>query len=437
MHILDIIKTANGNLLRSKTRTILTVLAVFIGSFTIILNTAINAGVNDFIDKQVETVGGNDYIEITAKAMGEQIEARMNGGNEVREYKGNTEGSENIVFMTDNDIKTIEEIPGIESVHPYHIISPEYITSDNTDKKYDVSVGYVPSKNINIDTTAGRSINSDNAENEIVITESYVDALGFDSNEDAIGKTVRIAVAETVKCYIVAIRSDCLTEVEATIVGVQAPGVIMNMGALNINLAFDNALYEVASTGMSAAQKNRVLALTAIVDPDRAQEIKETLNNLDYYAITVDDQIGMIRTFFDAILIVFTIFGGIALLAAAIGIINTLFMSVQERTREIGLSKALGMSNSKIFFSFSVEACLLGFWGSIVGIAVSMVAGYSINLLAHQTFLSDFPTFQLVMFKPLNMITITLIIMFIAFLSGTLPARKASKKNPIDALRYE
>ena len=112
-------------------------------------------------------------------------------------------------------------------------------------------------------------------------------------------------------------------------------------------------------------------------------------------------------------------------------------MAVQERTREIGLMKAMGMSNKSVFFSFSMEAILLGFWGSVVGILVSMLVGTVANTIAHETFLSSFPTFELVIFKPLNMAIITGIIMLIAFIAGTAPARRASKKDPIDALRYE
>jgi putative ABC transport system permease protein len=153
--------------------------------------------------------------------------------------------------------------------------------------------------------------------------------------------------------------------------------------------------------------------------------------------MSVEDEVGMFKTFFDVILIVFNIFGGIALAAASIGIINTLFMAVQEHTREIGLDKALGMSNGKVFLSFSAEAIMLGFWGSALGIAVSYVVGQLANNVASQTFTKDFPTFKLAIFEPATMISIALIIMFIAFLAGTLPARRASKKNPIDALRYE
>jgi putative ABC transport system permease protein len=153
--------------------------------------------------------------------------------------------------------------------------------------------------------------------------------------------------------------------------------------------------------------------------------------------MSVADAATMVQSFFDVVLVVFNIFGAIALLAAAIGIINTLFMSVQERTREIGLEKAMGMSDTKIFLSFSMEAIMLGFWGSVIGIVISMLIGYAANALAHQTFLEDFPTFNLVVFNPINMFIITGVIMLIAFIAGTAPAYRASKQNPIDALRYE
>ena len=70
MKALDIIRDANANLLRNKMRSFLTILAIFIGSFVIILSSGINAGVNDFIDKQLSSAGGSGYVEITnTKAM--------------------------------------------------------------------------------------------------------------------------------------------------------------------------------------------------------------------------------------------------------------------------------------------------------------------------------------------------------------------------------
>ena len=181
--------------------------------------------------------------------------------------------------------------------------------------------------------------------------------------------------------------------------------------------------------------------LQASFDTDRftETEIKQILKDAGYTAYTVGDMVGMIKTFFDAILIVFTIFGAIALLAAAIGIVNTLLMSVEERTREIGLDKALGMSSGRVFGEFATEALLLGFWGSIFGVAVAIVIGTIVNTAVHAPggFLETFPTFELFRFTFGNILPIVLVIMFIALIAGTTPALKAAKKNPIEALRYE
>ena len=294
----------------------------------------------------------------------------------------------------------------------------------------------MPRGNVNLDVTAGRKPDSNSDKLEIALTEGYVEALGFASDEAAIGETVTIAVPNTIECYTVARRADCLKTVDAEVVAVQAPGV-MASGGMRTNLALNERIYALATEGMPEETRRNAFQATAQVDPARVDEIKEKLKEIGLVAMTIDDEVGMIRTFFDAILVVFTIFGAIALLAASIGIINTLFMSVQERTREIGLMKAMGMSSGKIFLSFSCEAILLGFWGSVVGVLFSMAIGLAANQVAHQTFLADFPTFELVKFNPVNMLIIVLIIMLIAFLAGTLPARRAAKKDPIDALRYE
>src|SRR5690606_25299468 len=115
------------------------------------------------------------------------------------------------------------------------------------------------------------------------------------------------------------------------------------------------------------------------------------------------------------------------------GIINTLFMSVQERTKEIGLMKAMGMSRSRVFLLFSVEAILLGFWGSTLGAGAAMIAGGIVNQIASNSFLKDLPGFDLTTFPATSIATVIFIIMAIAFLAGTLPARRAAKQDPIAA----
>ena len=99
--------------------------------------------------------------------------------------------------------------------------------------------------------------------------------------------------------------------------------------------------------------------------------------------------------------------------------------------------KAMGMSQSKVFLLFSVEAILIGFWGSFIGVAAAFGTGQIINKFASENFLKDLPGFDLMVFPITSLGIIMLVVMLIAFLSGTLPARRAAKQDPIDALRYE
>ncbi|MBQ6394119.1 ABC transporter permease [Candidatus Saccharibacteria bacterium] len=434
MNLLDIIKSANHNLFRSKTRTFLTILAIFIGSFTIILNSAINAGVNSYIDSQVENIGGDDYIEIAPTALYDQLSSMMSSDSEVKEYKPDKNSGET-AYITNEDLAKIREIDGIKKITPYHNVTAEYIESNLNDKKFSVLFRIFADSSLHADMLTGTQPSSDDNKPEIMLNPSYVEALGFSSAEDAVGKTVKFGIKQTAKCYITP--DNCIATTEATITGVQANGVLSTGNMLGINQALSDDIYDLMTVDTPDNIKDRTMFATGTIDPDKIDNIRSELKKLGYTVTTIKDEVGLIRTFFDVILVVFNIFGVIALLAAAIGIINTLFMSVQERTREIGLEKALGMSKGKIFLSFSIEAILLGFWGSVVGIIFSMIIGYIGNTIAHNSFLADFPTFNLVKFDPLTMLTIVLVIMLIAFLAGTLPARKASKKNPIDALRYE
>lgn len=435
MKLFDIIKDANQNLLRNKLRTFLTILAIFIGSFSIISTSAIQAGVNDFIDSQVDSYGGDGYLAIVSKDSFDALEGlqgSMGNGSGPTEYDPDKIQT-GMSPITEEQLEKLKKIDGIDadSIVEQKSLDITYVTSDKTDKKYLIGAEALPPGNVKVDLEVGEQLDLRSDEYQILLESKYVDALGF-TNDEIVGQKIKLVVLDEYT------RNE--KTFEAKVTGVIAPGVV-SMGQQYTNNKLADDIYEENTKYYPEEIKSQTFAVAANYDYEKysADEIKDKLEDIGLSAMTIEDIIGTIKSFFDVILTVFKIFGFIALLAAAIGIINTLFMSVQERTREIGLDKALGMSSRHVFMSFSLEAISLGFWGSVFGIIVSMLIGNAVNVAFHAEggFLEAFPTFNLATYTIPDIISVTILIMAIAFIAGTLPARQAAHKNPIDALRYE
>jgi putative ABC transport system permease protein len=169
----------------------------------------------------------------------------------------------------------------------------------------------------------------------------------------------------------------------------------------------------------------------------RIKEIKDKLNEKGFEADTYADQNERIYDAIGIFQIAMGLFAFIALLAASFGIINTLVIAVMERTKEIGLQKALGMSKWKIFALFSLESIMIGFWGAILGTIIAMIIGTIVSFSVSAYYGDSFEGYSLVVFRPLSIIFVITLISLIAFLAGVIPAFRASRLNPIEALRYE
>lgn len=424
MNLIDLIKSSAGNLLRNKGRTLLTIIAIFIGSFTIYLTLGINTGVNNYMDLQLETVG-NDQLLAVYKSDGS---VSMVPGSNLQEYdpeKNTAEAS----MITPKDIEKIGTIDNIHRVEPIAALTIDYIQG-LTDSKYQLNA--MGSAGVDLDLEAGRQINNETDEYEIVLDQEYIEPLGFKNAQDALEKEVVLGVSaqatgeqETVTAKVVGVRNFSFIQAGMTI----------------LNQALSQRVQTIAEKGLPENLKNQSFAAQAYLEDGlsstQIDTIKKELRELGFQGMTIEDEINMFRLVINAITGVLTLFGAISLLAACFGIINTLYMSVQDRTREIGLMKALGMSRSKVFLTFSFEALLIGFFGALTGILAAYGLGNVINDYAANTFLEELTGFELIGFSWSNTLTVMGVILLIAFLAGTLPANRAGKLDPIQALRYE
>jgi putative ABC transport system permease protein len=430
MKLGDVFLTASANMFRSKLRTTLTILAIFIGAFTLTLTNGIGSGISSYVDKQVSTLGQKDVLAITAKSTqtsGSDAPQKYVAGESSGAATPRSGGSTGI--LTAKDITALKADSDLTNVQPAYSVNPDYVEGSNS-QKFKLTSSQIGG-GATLDLASGSQLDNSTTTNQIILPLNYISILGYKNSDDATGKVVTIAI------------SDAFGQqhtLQATVAGVQQPGLVSSSGAA-FNQALRNNAYDLQTTGLPAAAKNKYAEASAHIVGDlsdsHVQQIKDKLDKMGYTAQTAEDLLGTFKSVISAITWVLDGFAIIALLAASFGIVNTLLMSVQERTKEIGLMKAMGMRSSRIFLLFSTEAVLIGFWGSAIGVGVAVLLGQVVNHVVSNGILKDLPGFNLLAFSVPASLTVIGLIMIIALLAGTLPARKAAKQNPIDALRYE
>jgi len=433
MRAADVVRSATRNAFRSKLRTTLTVLSLFVGAFTLTLTTALGAGVNDYVERQVATVSTGDILLVSPAATVDSGDGPAEYDPDGRQQGGAAGPLGAGTLLNQDDIDAVAAIDGVSRVEAVSQLTIDWIAAsgDDGDTRFELTVN--PTSSIGrSDLVAGAQLHQDASRFEVVLPEDYVGALGFDDAEDAIGRTVTLGYADAERVN---------RQVEATIVGIARASLFASGAGANA------ALVDEVSTAQAVPGQARAwsLAVATIegsgadgaVTADDIAAVKDALTGADLAGQTVEDQLGVVQTVINGIIGVLSAFAAIALLAASFGIVNTLLMSVQERTREIGLMKAMGMSDGRVFGLFSLEAVVIGLLGAALGALAAIGAGTAIAAGASQTLLADLPGLQILLFEPATVVTVILVIMAIAFLSGVLPARRAARQDPIESLRYE
>ena len=423
----ELLRTAVANTFRSKLRTTLTVLAIFVGAFTLTLTNGAGTGVSNYIASQVASLGAGDTITVT-KA---DVAATANGGParydpSAKVISGNRPGS-TVIALTQADLTAIAAVPGVTGVNPTLLVSTDYVEWGNSGK-FQMQLAAFTNPNPVLD--AGAALNPTSQDYQLLLPSTYVPTMGFANAAAAVGQPVTIGLTDA---------AGSPHTVQATVVGIAAPTLVG--GGAMVNTALKTKLSELQAIGLPAtAEKTwRSASATFAAGSTDAQvaAVKSTLSTKGYAGQTVKEELGSFQTVINGIILILNAFAVIALIAAAFGIINTLLMSVQERTREIGLMKAMGMGAGTIFTLFSFEAVYIGFLGSAIGSAVAIVVGSFISSALASGPLSGLAGLQILTFAPLPVLLVLLLVMGIAFLAGTLPAWRAARQDPIESLRYE
>lgn len=177
---------------------------------------------------------------------------------------------------------------------------------------------------------------------------------------------------------------------------------------------------------------------TASSDKETISNIRKNVETLGFKTQSVLDTISQVDQFFAIIRIILSLFGLIAVLVAALGMFNTLTVSLLERTREIGIMKVIGASSKDVWETFLAESFIMSLAGGIFGVFIGWFIGFGLNVLLINMAKSTGNEMVPIFYIPFGLVLLSLgISISLAFITGFYPAIRASKISALEAIRYE
>ncbi|OGI60313.1 hypothetical protein A2641_01145 [Candidatus Nomurabacteria bacterium RIFCSPHIGHO2_01_FULL_37_25] len=405
MKIQDILSETYGALSANKARSGLTMLGIVIGIASVIAMISIGNGAKASIQSSIEGLGSNLLTILPGIVQpGRGIVSSGRGAAQT---------------LKNEDIDIVKAIDGVVAVSPEVSSRFQIIASGNNTNT--TITGVMPDYLIvrNITLSNGNFISDGNQRNigrqAVLGATVATDLFPDQDSENLLGKTIRI------------------NKVNFTVIG-----ILVAKGGTGFSSP-DNMVFVPLSTMQKILSGMDYLSMMAVSvsDKNKMAEVKDMITNAllekhnvaeaDFSIISQEDILGTLTTVIDTFTLFLAAIASISLLVGGIGIMNMMLTTVTERTKEIGLRKAIGAKRKDINLQFLSEAVMLTFIGGFLGIILGWLISFivtSTGILATQVSLSS----VLLAFG---------VSAGIGIIFGYYPARRAGMLNPIDALRYE
>ncbi len=434
----DLLSMAAKNLMRRKSRTFLTMLGVLIGTTSIVVMVSLGIGLQESQEAMYAQWGSMNEIEV----------------NRSYSYSDDDSG-ENMVALNDEAMEYFQTLEGVTAVVPMVQISANSATYGKLQGWLEV-YGIRPEDMAikNIEAAHGRLLQAGDR-NSIVIGGMVGD--GFYDPNDTGGNWVEGETYEEYQARVYEKTTGMLNKKinaefmnyeteKSKKVSFQVVGV-MPMGNSNYSYSAYAPLDVVQKiqkqmlTSEERKQKNRndYNQITIITeDVAYTKAICQTLRDSGYNVYSIAESLEGVEDSMQVFQLALGGIGGITLLVAAIGIINTMVMSIYERTKEIAIMKVIGATFTDIRLMFLAEAGMIGLFGGILGLAFSYTLSFLINTLS-----GDFMGDYMGSGEALNLSVIPwwlalfaiVFSILIGLLAGVYPANRAVKLSPIEAMR--
>ncbi len=397
--ILEALKVALHAMLTNISRTLLTMLGIIIGVFSVIALIAVVSGLRAEIVNEVQSLGSNNII--------------VNSGTSSTFGIGSSIVQTQDV-ITDKDISDIKNLDGIESAVGMNAAIVKYQYKDTSITDFTLGRGVNAFGLSFLRMEKGEPFTQEDYDQKKHVAVLMVDlAKQLFGDEDPIGKTVKIDGNDY--------------KVVGT-VAVQGTSII-GSGLTRASLIPSSTLREklgvkkFSSFLAIAKDKNEVNNLA-----DKTKDIfTKNHGAVDFVVLTQKDIVGTIDSIINTLTLGLSLVTAVSLIVGGIGIMNIMLVSVTERTREIGLRKAVGATNFDIMIQFLFEALMISLFGGLIGLGLSYLTSLTISYF-----------FSL----PVGVTVASAVLSIgvsggVGILFGLIPSLRAARKRPIEALRYE
>lgn len=398
----DLLKSSVRSILKNKSRTILTSLGIIIGVTSVILLTSIGNGLKGYINQQFESLGANSVFIYPGQIFSESGGFSNSGGMVANNF-------------TQKDVSSIKRKFKDFTVMPTNVAFADLSSSKATKKSVEIAGTdhlYGPNNNLNPSPSNGRWFTKEEEEKRTpVIVLGYEIANKLFPSGNALGKKV-VAKGKNLKVI----------------------GVLDKKGGGMSGASLDDHVFVPISVAFGISGNENINAIFIkvpnkdLIEPAKKDLKKFMLEKYNEDAFSVFDSsqlLSSINSIISVLTIALSGIAAISLVVGGIGIMNIMLVSVTERTKEIGLRKAVGAYPQAILIQFLIEAVILSCLGGLIGILLGFLGTLAINS-----------------FFPAKIIISSILLAFgvssaVGIIFGVTPARKASKLSPIEALRYE
>lgn len=381
------------NIFFKKFRTIITILGVSVGTGFVLLLLSLGYGFEKIVVDEITKAKDLNQLDIYPKI-----------------------GS--MLVLDDELVHKVSEISGVEKVYKIKNLPGRvnYAGSSSDVVVYGIEEGYLESSQV--ENISGEYLTSNSSNTDVLLNTEYIKLFGL-NKDNIIDQNLEIEIVQSIPSETKL--EPILVTVKGVVEDEYPPVIYMKIEGTK---QFTSDIYSQATVSVN--------------NKSNLNNTRKQIESLGLETLSVMDTIDQVETLFTYIRYGLLVFGILAFVISFLGMINTLVVSLLERTREVGLMKIIGMKSKEIMTIFITESMFIGFLGGIFGTILGILGGYVVSLIVYVFSISRGVNFVMLSYIPIHIILLVVICTtLLGFITGLYPANRAVKIPPLDSIRYE